>query len=188
MRVARVGTATFATYEAFTSARNRHIFLSRSADSGASWAAPVQVSTGTGDGFIAAQPRIAATANRSCVVWRDNRSGSLDVFLRAWNVGTSAFVAAEQRMDTGTAAGASSSLSADVAAEGNNVYGTVDETPGSSSLWRFARRIGTAWAGCAPPSGRSVRPSSAPLGPVSSWCVRGMAGPSDRHHDPPHAR
>jgi hypothetical protein len=137
----------------------------------------VHVSTGTGAGFIAAQPRIAATANRSYVVWRDNRSGSLDVFLRAWNVGTSAFVAAEQRMDTGTAAGASSSFSADVAAEGNNVYGTVDETPG-----------GTAWAGCAPPSGRSVRPSSAPLGPVSSWCVRGMAGPSDRHHDPPHAR
>jgi hypothetical protein len=137
VRIARAGTALFAAYEAFTSARNRHIFLSRSTDNGATWAAPVQVSSGASAGFVAAEPRIAATASRVYVVWRDNRSGSLDVFLRAWNVGTSAFVATETRIDAGTAAGASSSFSADVAAEGTNVYVTWvdDRDRGSFDIW-----------------------------------------------------
>ncbi|MBX7193473.1 MAG: glycoside hydrolase, partial [Sandaracinaceae bacterium] len=137
VRIALAGSTIFATYEAFTASRNRHIFLTRSTDGGATWVAPVQVSTSVAAGFVAAQPRIATTSSRAYVVWRDNRSGSLDVYLRAWNVGTSAFVAAEQRMDTGTAAGSSSSFSADVAAEGTNAYvvWVDDRDRGSFDIW-----------------------------------------------------
>jgi hypothetical protein len=137
VRIALAGTTMFAAYEAFTTARNRHIFLTRSSDNGATWSAPTQVSSGTTLGFVAAQPRIAATSSRVYVVWRDNRSGSLDVFTRVWNVGTSAFVAAEQRMDVGTVAGSSSSFSADVAAEGTNAYvvWVDDRDRGSFDIW-----------------------------------------------------
>jgi hypothetical protein len=148
VRIARAGTAIFATYEAFTSARNRHIFLTRSTDGGATWAAPVQVSSGTSPGFVAAEPRIAATSARAYVVWRDNRSGSLDVYLRAWNVATSAFVAADTRIDTGTVAGSSSSFSADVAAEGTNVYvaWVDDRDRGSFDIWlNRSTDSGTTW-------------------------------------------
>jgi hypothetical protein len=148
VRIARAGTAIFATYEAFTSARNRHIFLTRSTDNGASWTAPVQVSSGATAGFVAAEPRIAATSARVYVVWRDNRSGSLDVYFRAWNVGTSAFVASDTRIDTGTVAGSSSSFSADVAAEGTNVYVAWidDRDRGSFDIWlNRSTDSGTSW-------------------------------------------
>jgi hypothetical protein len=137
VRLATAGTTLFAAYEAFTTARNRHIFLTRSTDGGATWSAPSQVSSGSTVGFIAAQPRIAATSARVYVVWRDNRSGSLDVYTRVWNVGTAAFVATEQRMDVGTAAGSSSSFSADIAAEGTNAYvvWVDDRDRGSFDIW-----------------------------------------------------
>ncbi|MBN8610166.1 MAG: DUF4114 domain-containing protein [Deltaproteobacteria bacterium] len=148
VRIALAGTTMFAAYEAFTTARSRHIFLSHSTDSGATWSAPSQVSTSALPDFIAAQPRIAATADRVYVVWRDNRSGSLDVFLRAWNVTTAAFVATEQRMDTGTTAGSSSSFSADVAAEGTNAYvvWVDDRDRGSFDIWlNRSTNSGSTW-------------------------------------------
>ncbi len=148
VQLARSGSTLFAAFEAFTSARNRHIFLSRSTDAGASWTTPVQVSSSAAPNFIAAQARIAATASRVYVTWRDNRSGSLDVYLRAWNVGSSAFVAAEQRMDVGTVAGSSSSFSPAVAAEGSNAYvvWVDDRDRGSFDIWlNRSSNDGASW-------------------------------------------
>ncbi len=137
VRIARAGTVIYATYEAFTSSRNRHIFFTRSTDAGATWLAPIQASTSAAVNFVGAQPRIAAAGTRAYVIWRDNRSGSLDVFTRVWDQSAGAFVAAERRMDVGTTAGSSSSFSASIAAEGNNVYAVWvdDRDRGSFDIW-----------------------------------------------------
>ncbi|MCS6858520.1 MAG: glycoside hydrolase, partial [Sandaracinaceae bacterium] len=137
VRLAAGGTQLFVIYEAFVSARSRHIFFSRSTDGGATWTTPVQVSSPGAPNFVASHARIAATPSRVYIVWRDNRNGSLDVFVRVWDISTNAFVGPEQRVDTGTAPGASSSFSPEIAAEGNNVYvAWVDDRDGGSfDIW-----------------------------------------------------
>ena len=137
VRLARAGTVVFATYEGFTASRSRHIYFTRSTDNGATWAAPIQASTSAAASFVAAQPRIAAAGSRAYLIWRDNRSGSLDVFTRVWDQSAGAFVATERRMDVGTVAGSSSSFSASIAAEGNNVYAVWvdDRDRGSFDIW-----------------------------------------------------
>ncbi|NOY91035.1 MAG: exo-alpha-sialidase, partial [Deltaproteobacteria bacterium] len=136
VEVAQSGSRVYVVYEVFTSARNRHIYLARSSNSGASFSAPVRIDHGDDvavPGFVAATPVVAASGSRVYVVWRDNRNGGLDIYLsRSVNSGAS-FGAADQRVDLGDAPGASSGFSPTVAAEGDNVYvAWVDDRSGSS--------------------------------------------------------
>ena len=134
--IAASGNNVYVVYEAFQTNRRRQVYFSRSTDNGASWSTPVQLSTPMGTTFVAATPRVAASGNRVYVVWRDNRSGALDVYMRRSTNGGSTFQP-EQRVDVGDAAGSSVSTSPDVAAEGDNVYFVwVDDRDGGSlDIW-----------------------------------------------------
>ena len=103
----------------------------------ASWGTPSQVSTPTGATFVAASPRVAAAGSNVYVVWRDNRNAGLDVYLRRSSNSGSSFVAGETRVDVGDAAGANSSFSPTIAAEGSNVYvaWVDDRDMGSFDIW-----------------------------------------------------
>ena len=136
VELATVGTNVYAAYEAFTGSRSRHVFFSRSTDRGVTWSTPVQLSTPTSTTFVAAEPRIAASGTNVFVVWRDNRSGSLDVHLRRSTNSGSTF-SAEQRIDVGDIAGDASSFSPDVAAVGSSawVVWIDDRDAGSFDVW-----------------------------------------------------
>ncbi|MDQ3036604.1 MAG: glycoside hydrolase, partial [Myxococcota bacterium] len=151
-RLASVGTNVYAVYESFAGTRSRHIFFSRSTDSGATWSTPLQLSTPTGATFVAADPRIAATGTSVYVVWRDNRSGSLDLQLRRSVDSGATFAATEQRIDTGSAAGASASFSPDIAANGTGVWvvWVDDRDMGSFDIWaNRSSDSGATWLGSA---------------------------------------
>jgi hypothetical protein len=96
----------------------------------------LQLPTPSGATYVAAEPRIAASGPNVYVVWRDNRSGSLDIYLRRSNDFGASF-AAEQRIDVGTPAGSSASFSADVAANGSAawVVWVDDRDGGSFDVW-----------------------------------------------------
>ena len=130
--VAFAGTNVYVVFESFATLRQRQVWFARSTNGGSTWAAPVQLSTGTGTNFVAASPRIAATGTNVYVVWRDNRSGSLDLQLRR-SIDSGATFGAETRVDTGDAAGANSSFAPEIACEGTNVYvAWVDDRVGGA--------------------------------------------------------
>ena len=136
LSLASSGTNVYATWETFTGTRQREVFVARSTDSGATWSTPLQLSTPAGASFVAAQPHIAAAGTNVFVTWRDNRSGSLDVFLRA-STDSGATFGAEMRMDTGTPAGSSSSFDPAIAASGTAawVVWIDDRDTGSFDVW-----------------------------------------------------
>ena len=136
IELATSGSYVYVVYEVFTSVRNRHIYLTRSSDSGATFSAPVRIDHGndvTVPGYVAATPVVAASGSRVYVVWRDNRNGGLDIYLsRSVNNGAT-FGATDKRVDVGDAAGASSGFAPSVAAEADNVYvAWVDDRSGAS--------------------------------------------------------
>jgi hypothetical protein len=133
---ATVGSNVYVAFEAFTGSRRRHVFFSRSTNGGATFSAPVQLPTPTGSTFVAAEPQIAASGSNVYVIWRDNRSGSFDIYLRRSNDSGATF-AAEQRIDVGTPAGASASFSARIAAQDRGVWVVwVDDRDGGSfDIW-----------------------------------------------------
>jgi Notch 1 len=138
VELARSGNNVYVVYEGFVSDRSRHVFFSRSTNGGSSFSAPVQVSTSALATFVAATPQIAAAGSNVYVVWRDNRNGRLDVFLRrSTDSGASFAGVADTRIDTGDTAGSNSSFEPRVAAEGTNVYVTwVDDRDlGSFDIW-----------------------------------------------------
>ena len=141
--VAVVGSEVYVVYENFTTTRSRHIFLARSDDGGTTWGAPLQVDHGVGATFVAATPKVAAVAGSVYVVWRDNRSGALDVFVnRGVPSGTRSvtFAGTDTRLDVGTMPGTSASFSPTIAAEGTNVYvAWVDDRSGTSFDIRLNR-------------------------------------------------
>ena len=148
--VAVAGANVYVVYENFTSARSRHIFLARSANGGSTWGAPVQVDNGTGASFVAATPKVAAVSGNVYVVWRDNRSGALDIFFDRGTpgAGTAVTFGTDRRLDVGTMPGASASFAPAIAAEGPNVYvAWVDDRSGSSfDIWlNRSRDNGATW-------------------------------------------
>jgi hypothetical protein len=150
LSLASSGTNVYATYNTFTGTRQRHVFVVRSTDSGATWGLPIQLSTPTGTSFVAAEPRIAAAGTNVYVVWRDNRSGSLDVYARS-STDSGATFGAETRLDLGTAAGSSSSFSPAIAASGTSAWAVWidDRDAGSFDIWmnRTSNSGGTWLAG-----------------------------------------
>ncbi len=148
VEIAASGANVYATWEGFVSDRSRHIFFARSTNGGSTWAAPIQLSTPATATFVAATPRIAAAGANVYVVWRDNRSGSLDIELRRSTDSGATFVAGETRIDTGTTAGSSSSFAPDVATEGTNVYvaWVDDRAAGSFDIWlNRSTNSGASW-------------------------------------------
>ena len=138
--LAVTGSIVWAVWEAFVTERSRQIFAARSADGGATWGTPVQVSHGTGATFVAATPRIAATGTAAYAVWRDNRNGGFDIYMnRLSATGTDDVTASasDQRIDTGDAPGSGASFTPQVAVNGPNVYVVwVDDRPsGSLDIW-----------------------------------------------------
>ena len=119
--VASAGNNVYAVYESFLDTRVRHAWFVRSTDGGNTWQAPIQLSASASPTFVASTPRVAATGSNVYVVWRDNRSGSLDLYLRRSTNSGSSF-AAETRIDVGDAVGSHSSFSPELACEGANVY------------------------------------------------------------------
>ncbi len=81
LRVTPAGVV--AVWEAiYNTLRGRHIYTALSTDRGASWRAIAQVDTGPGTA-VASTPDVALGAgSRVFVVWRDNRNGSPDIYLR----------------------------------------------------------------------------------------------------------
>ncbi|MGF1466758.1 MAG: MopE-related protein [Sandaracinaceae bacterium] len=142
------GANFYLVFEAFVSARSRHIFFSRSTNGGSTWSTPIQLSTPAGTSFVAANPRVAAAGSNVYVIWRDNRNGALDVYLRRSTNSGSTFVAGEQRIDVGDAAGANNSLTPDIAALGGNVYAVWVDTRDMGSFDIYANRSidsGSTW-------------------------------------------
>jgi hypothetical protein len=148
--LAVAGTNVYVVYENFTSPRTRHVFLARSANGGNTWGAPVQVDNGTGGTFVAATPKVAAVSGNVYVVWRDNRSGALDIFFDRGipGAGTAVTFGTDRRLDVGTLPGSSTSFAPVIAAEGANVYvAWVDDRSGSSfDIWlNRSRDNGATW-------------------------------------------
>ncbi|MEM9860338.1 MAG: MopE-related protein [Myxococcota bacterium] len=139
LRIASSGDRVYAVYEAFTSARNRHIFLLYSSDAGANWTGPVQVDNGDEaitPNFVAASPEVAASGTDVHIVWRDNRLGALDVYYARSTNGGVTLPSSDRRLDVGNGA----SFSPVVAAEGSNVYvAWVDDRSGTAFDINFAR-------------------------------------------------
>jgi hypothetical protein len=147
VEVARSGANVYAAWETFVTDRTRHIFFARSTDGGNTWSAEQRLSTPGSATFVAASPQLAAAGANVYVVWRDNRNGSLDVFLRRSSNNGATF-AAETRIDTGDAAGSNSSFSPSVAAEGSNVYVAWidDRDMGAFDVWlNRSQDAGATW-------------------------------------------
>ncbi|MBX3273028.1 MAG: exo-alpha-sialidase [Sandaracinaceae bacterium] len=136
IEVAASGANVYAVWESFVTTRSRHIHFARSTNGGNAWSAEVRVSTPTTATFVAANPRVAAAGNNVYVVWRDNRNGALDIFLRR-STNNGASFGSEVRIDTGDAAGSNSSFSPVIAAEGDNVYvaWVDDRDMGAFDIW-----------------------------------------------------
>ncbi|MBK8173063.1 MAG: DUF4114 domain-containing protein [Sandaracinaceae bacterium] len=146
--IATASNKVYVVYETFTTSRERHVFLVRSTDNGATWSAPLQVDHGTGTDFVAATPRVAAIGNNVYVTWRDNRNGSLDVFVNRSTNSGAAFAASDTRLDVGTIAGSSSSFNPVIGAEGTNVYvaWVDDRMAGSFDIWvNHSSDSGATW-------------------------------------------
>ncbi|MEM9195315.1 MAG: sialidase family protein, partial [Myxococcota bacterium] len=151
LTVDTLGSDVYVAYEAFVTERRREIFAVRSADGGASWGTPVQVSHGVGTSFVAATPVLRATSTGMFVAWRDNRNGALDVYgNRVARSGTNALTptATDQRLDTGTAPGSDASFEPAIAGEGSNLYVVWIDSRGGSSLDIYLNRStdgGASW-------------------------------------------
>ncbi|MEZ4252397.1 MAG: sialidase family protein [Polyangiales bacterium] len=143
------GNNVYVVFEAFETTRRRQVYFARSTDNGATWSTVSQLSpdTATAD-YVAATPRIAASGTRVHVVWRDNRNGGADLYVRTSRNSGSTF-GSEIRVDTGDVAGRNASVDPDVAADGDNAYVVwVDNRDaGSLDIW-MNRSIdaGVSWA------------------------------------------
>ncbi|GAB5541708.1 MAG: hypothetical protein SangKO_014680 [Sandaracinaceae bacterium] len=148
VELASSGSNVYVVYESFVSDRSRQVFFSRSTNGGSSWSAPVQASSGTGSTYVAATPKVAAAGSDVYVVWRDNRSGGLDIFLRRSTNSGSSFTGGDVRLDVGDAAGSNSSFSPALAAQGANVYvaWVDDRDMGSFDIWlNRSQDRGASW-------------------------------------------
>ncbi len=121
LRVTPAGVV--AVWEAiYNTLRGRHIWSSISRDRGASWGTVLQVDSGP-TGAVASTPDVALGAGgRVYVVWRDNRNGSPDIYLRFSTDGGVSWSGRDVRLDTDTA-GAHASEEPSVSADTDgNVY------------------------------------------------------------------
>jgi len=112
-----------AVWEAiYNSLRGRHVWSSFSRDRGATWGPVVQVDNAP-TAAVASTPDVALGAgSRVYVVWRDNRSGSPDIYFKASADGGASWLGRDARLDT-DAAGAHASEEPSVAADAaGNVY------------------------------------------------------------------
>jgi len=149
--VASAGTNVYAVWETFVTNRSRHVFFSRSTNGGNTWTTETQLSTPGSATFVAANPQVAAVGSNVYVVWRDNRNGGLDLFLRRSTSAGSSF-SGEVRIDTGDASGSNTSFSPTIAAEGSNVYvaWVDDRDMGSFDIWlNRSTDAGATWGASA---------------------------------------
>jgi hypothetical protein len=116
------------------------IFVATSGDSGDEWDEPVRVDTDPAGEAYSAFPRITANDGNVYVIWEDSRDGKSDVyFSRSTNEG-STFLAEDERLDLGEAAGKSGSYSPKLAADGETLYvvwhdernSSVEDAPGGA--------------------------------------------------------
>jgi len=131
------GNNVYVVFEAFETTRRRQVYFSRSTNNGNTWSEPVQMSPESPlDGYVAATPRIAASGTRVHVVWRDNRNGGADLYVRTSRNSGSSFDTAV-RVDTGDLVGSNASVDPDIAADGDNAYVVwVDNRDaGSLDIW-----------------------------------------------------
>ncbi|MCB9598500.1 MAG: DUF4114 domain-containing protein [Sandaracinaceae bacterium] len=147
VEVASSGSNVYAVWETFVTNRQRHIFFARSTNGGNSWSVEQQLSTPGSATFVAANPQIAAAGANVYVVWRDNRNGGLDLYLRR-STNSGASFGSETRIDTGDATGSNTSFSPSVAAEGSNAYvaWVDDRDMGSFDIWlNRTQDAGATW-------------------------------------------
>ncbi len=123
LQLATTPSGTVAVWEAiYNTLRGRHIWSSVSRDRGVSWSAVTQVDTAPA-AAVASTPDVAVGAgSRVYVVWRDSRSGSPDIYVRASTDGGATWAGRDLRLDT-DAAGSHASEEPSVAADdAGNVY------------------------------------------------------------------
>ena len=153
LRVANDGARAVAVVTAFTGGRVRHVYMLRSTNGGLSWSPPARVDSATdttalGSDYIAGGPAVAVVGTDVYVLWRDNRNGASDIYLRHSSDGGATFPAPETRVDLGDAPGANASVAPVMAARGADVYvAWVDDRSGDSFDIYFNRSAnrGTTW-------------------------------------------
>lgn len=122
-RVVVTSGGVLAVWEAiYNTLRGRHIWSSVSRDRGTTWGPVLQVDSAP-TAAVASTPAVAVGATgRVYVVWRDNRNGSPDIYLRASTDGGVSWAGRDQRLDTDTP-GSHASEEPSVAADTDgNVY------------------------------------------------------------------
>lgn len=99
---------------------------------------------------FAQEPRIATSGISVYVVWWDTRDSLGDIHLnRSLDAGAT-WLSPDVRLDVGTAPGAASSHSPEIAASGGSVYAVwVDERNGGQDVY-FNRSMDRAPRGCTP--------------------------------------
>jgi hypothetical protein len=122
VRVAMTAGNLVAVWEVLESDRSRHVYASVSRDRGGAWSSPTRLDRGPGSA-VASTPALAVGApGRVYVVWKDNRSGASDIFVRTSPDGGVSWSATDTRLDTDTAGSHASELPSVAADAAGNVY------------------------------------------------------------------
>ena len=144
-QIAATSASVYVTYWDARNGSNTDVYFNRSLDGGTTWLpSDVRLDLGSPPGAAASDaPRIAVDRAAVYVVWQDQRNGLSDIYLNASpNRGTT-WLAADVRLDVGSAPGAVTSDTPEIAAALPYVYVTWREGPSI----RFNRSLdsGTTW-------------------------------------------
>ncbi len=142
-------SGVLAVWEAiYNTLRGRHVWSSLTRDRGTTWSTVQQVDMAP-NAAIASTPDVAlGVGNRVYVVWRDNRNGLPDIYMRASNDSGLTWPSRDVRIDT-DAAGSHASEEPTVAADdANNVYIAWQDVRTGTSYDIYANRStdgGSTW-------------------------------------------
>ena len=139
-QIATIGNNVYVTWYNEISG-NLDTFFAASNNNGTSFGTPINLSNNAGSSL---NPQIAASGNDVYVVWQDDTLGNAEVFFRASSNGGNTF-----NTTINLSNNAGSSLRPQIAASGNNVFVTwQDSTPGNNDiLFAVSINNGTSFVG-----------------------------------------